>query len=190
MLQENGERTALVVGAICGITIGLMSGLQMTLAVLGADQTTLQLTGSVEILAGYVIFFIAGLVTRRRTRSVTSGVASGLVAGAGGGLAAAAANLALAALAPPLYLAASGQGTRGDVAMGDVVVAQAVTLVLDAGLGVGLALAGALAPLRERRTVDELHRNLLHPLPPALRTNGQGAGGAEGHPRGTPEQIY
>ena len=145
MAGNDSNRVAVRVGASYGIALGCLTGVQYTLALFGLSASALQGIGSVLMLVGFVAYLSVGLLVRRHTGSVEAAVRAGLLAGVAAGMIACAAGVALDGLAPDVYQVATAQVTQTASGLGPATLVGVLNLAVQAGLGAGLALVGALA---------------------------------------------
>ncbi len=155
-MQTQGKpavRYGLIFGAVIaaiGIASTLLQAVMGTAALISATGT-LTRTGAVTTLLGCVLFlvylglyFVAGMLTARRTGTVGSGAVAGLIAGALGGTIGGGVSLIIK-LANPAPAALSQSGVSGSVFMIGVIIGVIFGIALDIGLGAGLGALGALA---------------------------------------------
>ena len=99
-------RTAARAGAIGGVTLGSLALIQLLLALAGLNADAQQNLGYAVLIAYFTVFFVVGLLVRRRTDSVAAAMRAGLVSGVYAGTVAALGAAALAIFAPNVDLAA------------------------------------------------------------------------------------
>lgn len=145
MANNRGSRLALRAGVSCGLAVGLLTVLQFTLALLGLNASALQQTNDVFMLGGFVAFFFLGLIVQRQGESVAVGARAGFVAAVVASLVASVAAVALASVAPSVYAVVAAQITPLSAGIGAALIISLMTTVVQAGVGFGLAMAGALA---------------------------------------------
>lgn len=156
MANNRGSRLALRAGVSCGLAVGSLTIVQFTLALLGANMGTLQEIGDVFILGGFMAFFLLGLIARRQTGSVAIGVRAGLIAAVVASLVAGVSAIVLAGVAPDVYAQVAAQMTPASVGVGPALVVSILTSIVEAGVGFGLAMAGALS--ERPRTAEPVAR--------------------------------
>lgn len=117
---------AAIAGAVCGIVLGCLTGIQFALAGPSPSSGGLQGTGDTLMLVGWAAYFLVGLLVRRHTDSVEMAVGAGIVAGIAAGATSCLAAIILGGSVAALY-------------------AGLLNLALQAGMGAGLSLLGALA---------------------------------------------
>lgn len=145
MVKYPYVRLASRAGVICGLAIGSLTGVQMALALAGMDASALQEMGNVFLLGSFAVFFLLGLVVRRRAGSVAAGVRAGLEAAAVASLGACLFAVALAVVAPGQYEVFAAQMTSASIGAGAALAVGVFTFLAQAATGLGLAAAGALA---------------------------------------------
>jgi hypothetical protein len=145
MTGNQSGRAAVKIGAICGLALGCLTGIQFTLALIGVNASALQDMGGALMLASLVAYFVAGVLVRRYGGWVETAAAAGLLAGLTAGLISCAAAVALDGLAPNVYAVATPQAAQTASGLGAATLAGMLNLAVQAGLGAGLAVAGALA---------------------------------------------
>lgn len=144
MEHNQNSRLALRIGALCGMLLGCLTGVQFTLAIFGLSATTVQAMGSALMLTGFVAYFLVGLVVRRVTGSVEAAASAGLLAGVAAGAMSCAAAVALDGFAPDVYAVATAQPTATASGLATVTFIGILNAAMQAALGTALALAGAL----------------------------------------------
>ena len=152
MTNRQMRRVGSTAGAMTGIAAGIMLAAQPVLVTLGVSPAAAAGISDLLLLGSFIAFILAGIIVRHRTGSVDIAARAGLAAGAWAGLLSAVANLGLYTLAPGTYAAVSGQVSMATAGWGAVLLISLVSLAVEAGVGTGLAAAGALArhPLARR----------------------------------------
>lgn len=132
-------------GALGGLAVGALTGVQLTLALMGFSAGMLQATSQLVLLGGFVVFFLLGLLVRSHAGSVAAGARAGLEAAVVASVVACGLAVAVAVVAPGRYELFAAQMTSASVGLGAALVVGLFTLMAQAATGVGLAAAGALA---------------------------------------------
>lgn len=143
-------------GVVGGIVAGCLGAVQFGLAPLttgSPDTGTLRDLGNIGLLASFAAFFLVGFLVRRWTGWVDAAMRAGVVAAVIACLLSCLAVALLGAFVPNTYASGMNGGSAGT----SVLLALA-TLAVQVAAGVGLAIAGALAP-RPRTASDGEHKN-------------------------------
>lgn len=132
-------------GAVCGLALGSLAMIQFMLALAGISADAQRDLSSAIVLAGFVAFFLIGLIVRRRTGTIEAAVRAGVVSGVVAGALSGAGAAVLDAFAPGAYVSSATPLVPSAAGVGAALFAGLVNLVMLAAIGAGLALAGALA---------------------------------------------
>lgn len=132
-------------GAIYGLAIGGLTGVECVLALADVNAAALQAIGNAFLLGGFAGFFLLGVIVRRRAGSVAAGLRAGLEAAVVASLGSCLSAIVLASVAPGRYEAFSAQMSSASVGVGAALAVALLTFLAQAATGVGLAAAGALA---------------------------------------------